>query len=95
MAYSSAYPDLRMAYGNDLMKYYKHYATYGYKEDRNVKTLKDAANAGIKVICMDGNYIETPAVSDPGKDTTSTGNTTQTTPLVLQIQAIPEIQTDQ
>ncbi len=80
MAYSSAYPDLRMAFGNDLMKYYKHYTTYGYKEGRNIKTLQDAANAGLQVIGVDGSYMELPAQSELVKNPTSSGSTVQTKP---------------
>lgn len=83
MAYSSAYPDLRMAFGNDLMKYYKHYATFGSKEDRTIKTMEDAARAGLEVIGMDGKIMSTPSagntnqtVTQPSTGTSNSGNTT-------------------
>ena len=32
--YKSSYRDLRTAFGNNNVEYYKHFANYGYKEGR-------------------------------------------------------------
>lgn len=51
-AYASAYPDLKSAFGNDIIKYYEHYYTFGQKEGRNLTTLAACSKAGVKVASL-------------------------------------------
>jgi hypothetical protein len=32
--YKALYPDLQLAFGNDMAAYYRHFITYGFKEGR-------------------------------------------------------------
>lgn len=51
-AYSSAYGELKAMYGNDIAKYYIHYATVGKAENRTLTTLQACAHAGIPVTSL-------------------------------------------
>ena len=62
-AYASAYKDLKGAYGNDIMKYYQHYATVGVKENRTITTVAACAEAGITVETLTSSEVKiTPAI---------------------------------
>ena len=59
-AYISAYPDLRNAFGDDLMAYYVHYANYRMIENRKLITVDAVTKAGITVGGMNGQVIARP-----------------------------------
>ena len=60
-AYISAYPDLRNAFGDDLVAYYVHYANNGINENRKLITVDAATRAGITVTGLQGQVIARPA----------------------------------
>ena len=59
VAYASAYNDLRIAFGNDIISYYTHYynSTVIGNEKRTITTVKKAQDAGIKVTDFSGNTV--------------------------------------
>lgn len=63
-AYASAYPALKAQFGNDIMAYFRHYATIG-KNDPNfsITTLEACANAKITVTSLiDSSIVVTPEI---------------------------------
>ena len=48
-AYASAYQDLTYLFGNDVMKYYRHYINFGKSEKRTLTTIEKCSDAGILV----------------------------------------------
>lgn len=59
-AYISAYPDLRNAFGDDLMAYYVHYANYGMNENRKLITVDAVTKAGYTITGINGQVIAVP-----------------------------------
>lgn len=47
--YASAYSDLQVAYGSDIISYYLHYANTGKNENRTITTVSAAIDAGIPI----------------------------------------------
>ena len=47
--YASAYGDLQVAYGSDIISYYLHYANTGKNENRTITTVSAAIDAGIPI----------------------------------------------
>ena len=64
-AYSSAYSDLKKAFGSHIVEYYKHYynTTVIGNENRTITTVQKAQDAGIKVTDFFGNTV---AVDEAG-----------------------------
>ena len=64
-AYSSAYSDLKKAFGSHIVEYYKHYynTTVIGNENRTITTVQKAQDAGIKVTDFSGNTV---AVDEAG-----------------------------
>ena len=64
-AYSSAYSDLKKAFGSHIVEYYKHYynTTVIGNENRTITTVQKAQDAGIKVTDFYGNTV---AVDEAG-----------------------------
>ena len=63
-AYASAYPALKAQFGNDIMAYFRHYATIG-KNDPNfsITTLEACANSKITVTSLiDPSIVVTPEI---------------------------------
>lgn len=48
-AYASAYPDLRAAFGDDILSYYVHYINHAAADGRTITTVEACIEAGISV----------------------------------------------
>ena len=64
-AYSSAYPDLQKAFGDDLLAYYVHYVNFGIKENRKYTTIDATTKAGFTVSGMNGQILASPRLIVP------------------------------
>lgn len=68
-AYASAYPELKALYGNDIFKYYEHYAKVGKDNGFNITTLEACANNNITVTSLsDEAIVITPYVYNMCKE---------------------------
>ena len=74
-AYSSAYPDLQKAFGDDLLAYYVHYVNFGIKENRKYTTIDATTKAGFTVSGMNGQILASPRLIVPSSaDNSSVSN---------------------
>ena len=73
--YKACYADLENAFGDNIISYYGHYASFGKNENRELTTVEKAAEAGITLEGSAGSYIQ---VSAPAKITAAAPASTPT-----------------
>lgn len=71
--YRSAYADLQKEFGNDLVKYYVHYAAFGKAEGRKLTTVEAAKENGVEVKSLFSDKVILDKVAAPAAST-STSN---------------------
>lgn len=65
-AYAAAYSDLRSAFGNDVVAYYRHYINYGRLEGRKLVTINSVSAAGYSIYSIDAYSKGSTGVVNPG-----------------------------